>query len=279
VTEADTGRSPGKQGTVPRSACIELGAVQSPFSDQASRPAVSLRSVTVSYREHIALRDVSLDIGRGNFCGIIGPNGAGKTTVLTVINGLGHIHSGTVHIMDEPATRANFGRLRRRIGYVAQQERVDPRVPISCLEAVLVGRCGRAGLLRRLDDNDRARARQIMELTSTSHLADRPVGQLSGGEARKIALARALVQEPEILLLDEPTSNLDPRAVSELSELIVDAYHRFRLTVVMVTHQLDHLPPVANQVMMIKDARVTYSGDRTALDDTRLIAELFADAA
>lgn len=244
-----------------------------------SCPAVSLRLVTVSYREHVALRDVSLDIGRGDFCGVIGPNGAGKTTLLTIINGLGRIHSGTVTILGEQATATNYGRLRRRIGYVAQQERVDPRAPISCLEAVLVGRCGRAGLLRRLSAEDRQRAREIMELTRTTHLARRPVGQLSGGEARKIALARALVQEPEMLLLDEPTSNLDPRAVRELSELVVDVYRRFNLTVVMVTHQLDHLPPVANRIVMVKNARVTFTGDRTALDDAHLLAELFADVA
>jgi ABC-type Mn2+/Zn2+ transport system ATPase subunit len=240
---------------------------------------VSLHSVTVSYREHIALRDVTLDIGRGDFCGIIGPNGAGKTTLLTVINGLGRIHCGTVRILGERATPVNFGRLRRRIGYVAQQERVDPRVPISCLEAVLIGRCGRAGLFRRLNEEDQQRARSMMELTRTSHLAERPVGHLSGGEARKIALARALVQEPEILLLDEPTSNLDPRAVSELSELVVDAYRRFDLTVVMVTHQLDHVPAVANQVVMVKNTRIVFTGDRAALNDERLLAGLFADAA
>jgi ABC-type Mn2+/Zn2+ transport system ATPase subunit len=248
-------------------------------SGHVPRPAVSLRSVTVSFREHVALRDVTLDIGRGDFCGVIGPNGAGKTTLLTTINGLGRIHSGTVDIMGERATGANFGRLRRRIGYVAQQERIDPRAPVSCLEAVLVGRCGRAGLLRRLKTDDRERARQMMELTRTSHLAARPIGRLSGGEARKLALARALVQEPEILLLDEPTSNLDPRAVRELSELVLDAYHRFKLTVVMVTHQLDHLPPLANRIIMVKNARVTYSGDRAALADARLLADLFADAA
>ena len=241
--------------------------------------AVALRSVTVSYREHIALRDVSLDIRRGDFCGIIGPNGAGKTTLLTVINGLGRIHSGTISILGQPATRASFGRLRRRIGYVAQQERVDPRAPISCLEAVLVGACGRAGLSRRLTAHDRERARAMMELTRTSHLAERPVGRVSGGEARKIALARSLVQEPELLLLDEPTSNLDPRAVSEFGGLVVDAFQRFNLTVVMVTHQLDHLPTVANRIVMVKNGRVTYSGDRAALDDARLMAELFADAA
>ncbi len=241
-------------------------------------PAVSLSSVAVSYREHVALRDVSLDIGRGDFCGVIGPNGAGKTTLLTVINGLGRIISGTVSVLGETATRANFGRLRRRIGYVAQQERVDPRAPVSCLEAVLVGRCGRAGLFRRLSAEDRERAREMMELTGTAHLARRPVGQLSGGEARKITLARALVQEPEILLLDEPTSNLDPRAVRELGGLVVDAFRRFGLTVVMVTHQLDHLPPVANRIIMVRNGRVTFCGDRSALADEGLIAGLF-DAA
>jgi ABC-type cobalamin/Fe3+-siderophores transport system ATPase subunit len=242
-------------------------------------PVVSLHSVSVSYREHVALRDVTLDISRGDFCGVIGPNGAGKTTLLTIINGLGRIISGTVSILGEPATGANYSRLRRRIGYVAQQERVDPRAPISCLEAVLVGRCGRAGLLRRLNREDHEQARAMMELTRTSHLATRPVGHLSGGEARKIALARALVQEPEILLLDEPTSNLDPRAVRELGELVVEVFHRFNLTVVMVTHQLDHLPPVANRIVMVKNGRITYSGDRSALADARLIADLFADAA
>jgi len=241
--------------------------------------AISLRAVTVGYREHVALRDVSLDIARGDFCGIIGPNGAGKTTLLTVINGLARVHSGTVSILGEPATRASFSRLRRRIGYVAQQERVDHRAPISCLDAVLVGRCGRAGLLRRLTPADRQRALAMMELTRTAHLAERPVGRVSGGEARKIALARALVQEPELLLLDEPTSNLDPRAVSEFGELVVDAFQRFKLTVVMVTHQLDHLPPLANRIVMVKNGRVTHAGDRAALDDKRLLDELFADAA
>jgi len=241
--------------------------------------AVSLRSVTVSYRENVALRDVTLDIARGDFCGVIGPNGAGKTTLLTIINGLGRIIAGRVSVLGERATGTSSTKLRRRIGYVAQQERVDPRAPISCLEAVLVGRSGRAGLLKRLSREDFEQARAMMELTRTSHLAARPVGQLSGGEARKVALARALVQEPEILLLDEPTSNLDPRAVRELSELVVGAYRRFNLTVVMVTHHLDHLPPVANRIIMVKNGRVTYSGDRAALADARLIADLFADAA
>jgi ABC-type Mn2+/Zn2+ transport system ATPase subunit len=241
--------------------------------------AVSLRSVTVSHREHVALHDVSLDIARGDFCGVIGPNGAGKTTLVRVINGLSRVNAGSVNVLGEPATRANFGRLRRRIGYVAQAERIDRRAPISCLDAVLVGRCGRVGLLRRLTAHDRERALAMMELTGTSHLAGRPVGQISGGEARKIALARALVQEPEILLLDEPTSNLDPRAVIGFGELLVDAFRRFGLTVVMVTHQLDHLPDVAGRIVMLKNGRVIFCGDRAALRDQRLLSDLFADAA
>ncbi|MEO0080722.1 MAG: ATP-binding cassette domain-containing protein [candidate division WOR-3 bacterium] len=244
----------------------------------STSPAVSIRSVTVSYRSNVALHNVSLELQHGDFCGIIGPNGAGKTTLLTVFNGLGRIHSGTVEVLGERGTSRSFARLRRRIGYVAQQERVDPRVPISCLEAVLMGRIGRAGVLRRLKQQDYDRCREMMQLAGILHLAHRPVGQLSGGEARKLSLARALVQEPELLLLDEPTSNLDPRAVQELSELVVTAWRKFNLTVVMVTHQLDHLPKVTNRIVMVKNGQLLATGDRSLLADKRQLELLFADA-
>ncbi len=237
-------------------------------------PAASLRSVTVSYRGHSALRDVTLDIARGDCCGIIGPNGAGKTTLLTVLNGLTAPSAGTVDVLGVRATGRNFGRLRRRIGYVAQQERVDPRVPVSCFEAVLVGR---SGLLRPYAGTDRDRARSMMELTGIAHLAGRPVGQLSGGEARRLALARALAQEPELLLLDEPTANLDPRAVRELGELVVQAWRRFGLTVVMVTHHIAHLPPVTNRILVVKDGRIARAGGPEMLAGPDLAAGRYSD--
>lgn len=230
--------------------------------------AVSIRGVSVTYREHLALRDVSLDIHRGEFLGIIGPNGAGKTTLLTVINGLGRIRSGEVRLFDAPA---RFHQNRRRIGYVPQHLDIDPRAPISCFEAVLIGRYGRLGPFRRPGAEDRHKVTEMMELTGTRHLATRPIGQVSGGEARRLSIARALVQEPELLLLDEPTASLDRRAVGEIVTIVADSYRRFGPTVVMVTHQLDHLPDVCNRVVMMKATQILFAGARAeALTPERL---------
>ncbi|MEO0079426.1 MAG: metal ABC transporter ATP-binding protein [candidate division WOR-3 bacterium] len=240
--------------------------------------AVEVRNVSVTYYEHLALHDVSLNIHRGDFLGIIGPNGAGKTTLLTVINGLGQIHAGTVRILGTSAQGAILTRLRQRIGYVPQNLNIDPRSPITCYEAVLIGRFGRLGLFRRPKPNDHEKVAMMMELMGIAHLRERPVGLVSGGEAQKVALARALVQEPEMLLLDEPTANLDPRAVKEIIGLIVDVYRRFSLTVVMVTHQLDHLPEVCNRVVFMKDTRIIFSGTRSEALQPERLTQLFGDA-
>jgi ABC-type Mn2+/Zn2+ transport system ATPase subunit len=240
-------------------------------------PAVELAGVSVFRRGHAVLRDVTLRVERGGFCGVIGPNGAGKTTLLTLLNGFSAAGSGTVRVLGETGPRG-FSRLRARIGYVAQQEHVDPRAPVSCFEAVLMGRFGRAGLLRPISAEDRAKAGAMMELTRTAHLRDRPVGRVSGGEARKVALARALAQEPELLLLDEPTSNLDPRAVRELVGLVVEAWRRFGLTVVLVTHQLGHLPEECSRVVMMKRGQVAFSGPCAEGLTAERVEGLFADA-
>ncbi len=240
--------------------------------------AARLDRVSVTYYEHIALRDVSLDFHKGDFVGIIGPNGAGKTTLLTVINGLGHIRAGTVEVLGETANARSFGRLRKRIGYVAQYVSIDPRSPVNCFEAVMVGRLGRIGLRRRPGKRDTDIVDRMMELTRINHLRTRPVGQISGGEMQKVALARALAQEPEILLLDEPTANLDPRAVEEVTGLVTEAFHRFKLTVVMVTHQVDLLPEACNRVIMMKDARILFSGPKDEVMTPARAKELWGNA-
>jgi len=238
--------------------------------------AVQLRDISVSYYEHIALRGVTLDLHRGDFAAIVGPNGAGKTTLLTVINGLGDIRSGTARILDTPLDRRTVRGLRRRIGYVPQHLNVDPRAPMSCREAVMLGRVGRAGLLRRLTDADRTAAERALETTGLMPLADRPVGHLSGGEARKVELARALAQEPEILLLDEPYTNLDVRAANEVEALVTEAHDRFSLTTVLVTHRIDRLPDRCNRVILMRQARVVFDGSREEALAPDRVAGLFA---
>ncbi len=239
-------------------------------------PAVRLDRVSITYYEHIALRDVTLEIATREFAAIIGPNGAGKTTLLTAVNGLGDIRAGRVEVLGTVLDRRTVRRLRCRIGYVPQHLNVDPRAPVNCREAVLLGRAGRAGLLRPFSRTDRAAADRALDLTGTEPLADRPVGHLSGGEARKISLARALAQEPEILLLDEPFSNLDPRAAQELEALVMGLHDRLGLTTILVTHRVDRLPPAVARVILLRDARVVFDGDRRTALASKRIAGLFA---
>ncbi|MFO7674698.1 MAG: ATP-binding cassette domain-containing protein [bacterium] len=238
--------------------------------------AVRLDRVSVSYYEHIALRDVSLILRRREFAAIIGPNGAGKTTLLTVVNGLGNIRAGKVEVLGTGLSRRTVRGLRRRIGYVPQHLNVDPRTPLDCREAVLLGRVGRAGLLRRLSPADNRATERALEMTGMAALADRPVGHLSGGEAQKINLARALAQEPEILLLDEPFANLDPHAGDELEALVSAAHEQFALTTILVTHRVDRLPAPCRRIILMKQTRIVFDGDRAAALAPARVAALFA---
>lgn len=238
--------------------------------------AVAIEGVTVSYYQHVALRDVWLTIPAGEFVGVVGPNGAGKTTLLTVVNGLGRLHSGVVRLFGERLTAGNIRHWRSQVGYVPQELRVDPRVPFSCFDAVLIGVYGRLGLFRSPGAAEIARAKELMRFFRIEPLAARPVGQISGGEMQKVALARALISEPKILLLDEPTVNLDPPSVRELIELISRVYLEFGLTVVMVTHQIEHLPAVCSRVVLMRRARVVFSGDREEGLRTERLEALFA---
>lgn len=225
-------------------------------------PAIAVKDVTVSYYEHIALRNISLTVNAGEFVGIIGPNGAGKTTLLTVVNGLGRLHAGAVYLFGERVTSRNIRRWRPSIGYVPQQQHIDPRVPFTVWDAVLLGAYGKVGLFHPVGEKEQKRANDLLNLFRISHLRHRPVGQISGGEMQKVALARALLPEPKILLLDEPTANLDPPSVQEISNLLTAIYQRFNLTILMVTHLLEHLPLICPRLIMMKDARIVFDGPR-----------------
>lgn len=221
---------------------------------------IDIENAVVSYREDVALRGVSLKIKSGEFVGIIGPNGAGKTTILTIINGSGKLLHGSVRVLGHSLPPGNGHSLRKRVGYMAQVQNIDPRMPMSVHDVVMIGRYGILGLFKRPKRRDREIVDEALSLVGMIHLAQRPIGHLSGGEQQRVAIARCLAQEPEIFLLDEPTASLDWRAKAEILELVKGIHNSRHLTTLFVTHDLNSLPVACDHAVLMKGGLIWGEG-------------------
>jgi ABC-type cobalamin/Fe3+-siderophores transport system ATPase subunit len=236
---------------------------------------INIENAVVSYREDVALRGVSLKVESGEFVGIIGPNGAGKTTLLTIINGLGKLLSGKVWVLGDYLTKSNSLSLRKKIGYIAQVENIDPRMPMNVREVVMIGRYGVLGLFKKPGKHDWDIVDEMLELVGMTHLARRPIGHLSGGEQQRVAIARCLAQEPELFLLDEPTASLDWKAQTEILELVKQIHDERHLTTLFVTHILDAMPHTCDRVVLMKDGLIAGDGTPDKLISTESLSLLF----
>jgi len=221
---------------------------------------IDIERAVVSFREDVALRGVSLKVSSGEFVGIVGPNGAGKTTLLTVVNGLGKLLSGQVRVLGHTLKSGNGHALRKKVGYVPQLENIDPHMPINVHEVVMIGRYGLLGPLKRPGKTDWKIVDEMLELVGMTQLKNRPIGHLSGGEQQRVAIARCLAQEPEILLLDEPTASLDFRAQREILELVKLIHNLRHLTSLFVTHDLTTLPTICNRLVLMKKGLIWGDG-------------------
>jgi len=230
-----------------------------------SETVIDIENAVVSYREDVALRGVSLKVGSGEFVGIIGPNGAGKTTLLTIVNGLGKLLSGRVWVLGHYLTPGNGHSLRKKVGYVAQVQNIDPRMPMNVREVVMIGRYGLLGLLARPGKHDWKVVDEMLALVGMSHLARRPIGHLSGGEQQRVAIARCLAQEPRLFLLDEPTASLDWKAQTDILELVKQIHDSRHLTTLFVTHDLNCLPVACDRVVLMKEGLIWGEGSPSEL--------------
>jgi zinc transport system ATP-binding protein len=235
---------------------------------------IDLHGINVRKAKGLLLDGITLSVFRNEFAGIIGPNGAGKTTLLNVIAGMERFE-GNLSLFGRRENWRRSRDTRLRIGYVPQLFPIDPAFPILAAEAVLTGVIGRLGLFRTPGRQERNKAMRLMEMMRVAHLADRPLGQLSGGERQKVSLARAIIQEPDILLLDEPTANLDIAVQKEVLNLIYEIHKRGNLTLLFVTHDFNMLPAAMRRAVLLKHGKTVFDGDIDTALSGNILSSLF----
>ncbi|HPC74208.1 MAG TPA: ABC transporter ATP-binding protein [Syntrophales bacterium] len=209
--------------------------------------------VGFQYNGRWVLRDISFEVGEGEFVGIIGPNGSGKTTLLKILDGILTPREGRVMLRDQDIARLNRETLAKVIGVVPQDYSMF--FPFSVEEIVLMGRTPHLGLLRFEGRKDFAIARRAMELTETTEFRRRGMGELSGGERQRVLIARAVTQEPQILLLDEPTTYLDIKHQVALFQLMKTLHEQGNLTVIVVTQDINLAAQYCHRILLIKNGR------------------------
>lgn len=217
--------------------------------------AIEVSGVTVRYDDVLALDDVSLDVEAGRVTGLIGMNGSGKSTLFKTIIGLVRPARGEVRLAGaDPAS----ARRRGAIGYVPQNEDVDWTFPVSVRDVVMMGRYGAQGFTRRARPADRAAVDEALERVELTSLADRQIGQLSGGQRKRAFVARGIAQGAGILLLDEPFAGVDKRSEATIVRLLRELAASGS-TVLVSTHDLHALPSLADEAVLLL-RRVLFHG-------------------
>ncbi len=233
-----------------------------PSSDAV--PAIAVDDLSVAYREAPALWDVDLRVPTGAVMAIVGPNGAGKSTLLKAILGLVPVAAGAVRVFGEP-----YDRVRRRVAYVPQRTSVDWGFPATVRDVVTMGTHGRLGWLRRPGVAERIAVDAALDALGLADLAPRQIGQLSGGQQQRTFLARALVQNADLVMMDEPFQGVD--AVTERA--IVDVLQRLAAegrTVVAVHHDLDTVLAYFTHVLLLNVRAVAAGPVASTFTDAHL---------
>ena len=204
---------------------------------------VSIKNVTVKYDSYIALKDANLEILEDDFIGIIGPNGGGKTTLIKSI--IGSVpYSGEITL-----SPTLFKDGKRLIGYLPQQTTFDKQFPISVIEVVLSGLQSQKGFSIRYSQKDKTTALQLLDSMGIISIADKQIGEISGGQMQRVLLCRAIISEPKLLILDEPTNFVDKRFESELYDILKELNKR--MAIVMVSHDVHNISSAVKSIVCV----------------------------
>lgn len=230
--------------------------------------SVSLSNVSVRRSGRTILEIDDLVIPAGAFVGVIGTNGAGKTTLLKTCAGLIKPAQGAVRIDDVDLVRLGPWarcKLRKRMGYIPQSAEYNADLPFTVREVVAMGRTSLKPLLARLNREDYAIVDRWIERLGLAERGNQTFRSLSGGEQQKVLIARAMAQDPEILMLDEPCANLDFNWKHQISEIIERLYRQTKVTVLMVSHETGVLPPACSRIVLFREGRIVADGQSDAV--------------
>ncbi|VGO19940.1 ABC transporter ATP-binding protein [Pontiella sulfatireligans] len=230
---------------------------------------LQVENLCFAYGKHPVLQHVNFSVKPGELLAVLGPNGAGKSTLLKCINGIRRPQSGTIHMGEQNLMQMHPGEIARTIGYVPQ--RIDT-TQLTVFDAVLLGR--KPYLQWRVGPHDMGKVHAALTQLGLESLALRHTDELSGGELQKVAIARALVQEPRLLLFDEPISALDLQAQVHILGFIRRVISEHDLAAVMTMHDLNMALRYANRIVFLKDGAIRYAGGREQISPS-IIEEVY----
>ncbi len=230
-------------------------------------PPIHIENLNFSYGKISVLEQANLSVADKEFVCMVGPNGGGKTTLLKLLLGLLEPQAGTVSVFGQTPSLG-----RKWIGYLPQHANLDPQFPVTALDVVLMGRLGKTRGIGPYTRIDRAAARNMLDRVGMDKLAKRPLSALSGGQRQRVLIARALVSEPKLLLLDEPTSSLDDYVERELYDLLLELNKE--LTVVVVTHDIGFVSSYVDKVICVNRKVRTHP---TSEIDENIIHDMYGE--
>ena len=233
-------------------------------SKKTSTSAVSVKDITVAYKEKPVLWDIDLEIPKGILMAIVGPNGAGKTTLMKAILGLIKPAAGQVRVLGK-----RLNNVRKRVAYVPQRGSVDWDFPTHALDVVLMGRYGHIGWIKRPSSQDKDLAMEALEKVGMTAFAYRQINQLSGGQQQRVFLARALVQNADVYFMDEPFVGVDATTEKAIVELLKELRKKNK-TVIVVHHDLQTLEEYYDWALLMNIRKVAYGPIKEVLNSENL---------
>ena len=213
-------------------------------------PAIEIRGGSLAFGTRTLWNDLNLSIAQGEYFAVLGPNGSGKSTFLKVALGLTVMNTGTISVLGKPARAGNPG-----VGYIPQQKAIDPSTPMRARDLVGLGIDGHRWGIRLGGRKYRAKVNELLEAVGALEYANVPVGLLSGGEQQRVSVARALINQPDVVFADEPSGNLDSESAEHLHQLFFQLRKEFNQTFVIVTHN-EELAAMADRKLVMVDGKI-----------------------